>query len=198
MEQHFFKKCQIKEMIEMENRRIKLTKRLINESFIELLQAKPFNKISVKEICDNADINRTTFYNYYDDQYDLLSNIEDNFINDINTLLKKYDFFNSNRVNVDTMLLEILNYIKDNKLIFLSLFETYDANFINRIVNVLGEAFIKMLQKGKGLNKKEAEYELYYVVYGILNVIRQWLLNDKKTSSKELVQIIFKINNYNN
>ena len=182
----------------MENRRIKLTKRLINESFIELLQAKPFNKISVKEICDNADINRTTFYNYYDDQYDLLSNIEDNFINDINTLLKKYDFFNSNRVNVDTMLLEILNYIKDNKLIFLSLFETYDANFINRIVNVLGEAFIKMLQKGKSLNKKEAEYELYYVVYGILNVIRQWLLNDKKTSSKELVQIIFKINNYNN
>ena len=41
-----------------------LTKRLIREALLELLKTKSIQKISVRELCDAAGINRTTFYNH--------------------------------------------------------------------------------------------------------------------------------------
>lgn len=46
----------------MEDRRTRLTKRLIAESLIELIKTKPVDQISVSELCRQADINRATFY----------------------------------------------------------------------------------------------------------------------------------------
>ena len=53
-----------------EDRRIRITKKAIKESLIELLQEYPIAKISVKMICESADINRSTFYAHYNDQSD--------------------------------------------------------------------------------------------------------------------------------
>ena len=58
-----------------ENRRAAYSKRVIKESFVELLDNKPLSKISVKEICEMADVNRCTFYSYYEDIYDLHNKI---------------------------------------------------------------------------------------------------------------------------
>ncbi|MBQ6120098.1 MAG: TetR/AcrR family transcriptional regulator [Clostridia bacterium] len=54
-----------------EDRRTAYSKKVIRESLLELMQDKPLNKITVKEICDRADVNRSTFYAYYEDIYDL-------------------------------------------------------------------------------------------------------------------------------
>ena len=56
--------------------RIRYTKMVIRDAFIGLLKKKPLNRITVKEICDIADINRATFYKYYSDPFDLLEKIE--------------------------------------------------------------------------------------------------------------------------
>ena len=60
------------------DRRTKYTKNIIKETFINLLEKKELNKITVSEICKIADINRSTFYRYYLDVYDLLSYTPDN------------------------------------------------------------------------------------------------------------------------
>ena len=57
------------------DRRVKYTKNIIKESFVELLRKKDINKITVSELCEKADINRATFYRYYIDVYDLLEKI---------------------------------------------------------------------------------------------------------------------------
>ncbi len=54
-----------------EDRRTLYSKRIIRESLFELMKEKPLNKISVTEICKTADVNRSTFYSYYTDIYDL-------------------------------------------------------------------------------------------------------------------------------
>ncbi|MFR8061046.1 MAG: TetR/AcrR family transcriptional regulator [Lancefieldella rimae] len=59
----------------MENQRIRLSKTLLKNALVHLLQKKPLNKISVLEICETAQINRTTFYMYYGSQTDLLIEI---------------------------------------------------------------------------------------------------------------------------
>ncbi len=54
-----------------EDRRSAYSKRAIRESLLALMQDKPLNKITVREICERADVNRSTFYAYYEDIYDL-------------------------------------------------------------------------------------------------------------------------------
>ena len=45
-----------------DNQRVRLTKRLLQDSLIELMKTKTIYKISIKEICELAEVNRSTFY----------------------------------------------------------------------------------------------------------------------------------------
>ncbi len=74
------------------DRRVKYTKMVIKNSLVKFLKEKPISKITVKEICEDADINRATFYAHYTDQYDLLQRIENEIIDDINLYLSEYNF----------------------------------------------------------------------------------------------------------
>lgn len=56
--------------------RVRYTKMRIKEAFLEKLREKPVNKITVKELCDMAEINRATFYSHYSDPFDLLEQLE--------------------------------------------------------------------------------------------------------------------------
>ena len=63
----------------MEDNRVRYTKRIIKEKFLELLENKSINKITVTELCLNCEINRATFYRYYDDVHDLMNKLERKF-----------------------------------------------------------------------------------------------------------------------
>ena len=63
----------------MENQRIRLSKKLLKNALLELLREKRIDKISISELCSAAQINRTTFYKYYGNQYDLLAEMEQDF-----------------------------------------------------------------------------------------------------------------------
>ena len=65
------------------DRRVKYTKKVIKETFLNLLETKDISQITVKEICEIADVNRATFYRYYLDIYDLLEKIEEDLIEDL-------------------------------------------------------------------------------------------------------------------
>ena len=56
--------------------RVRYTKMIIKKSFISLLKERPINKITVKAICEMSEINRATFYKYYNDPFDLMEDIE--------------------------------------------------------------------------------------------------------------------------
>ncbi len=83
------------------DRRVRYTKMVIKQSFIKLLKQKSISKISIKEICEDADINRATFYSHYKNQYDLLKQIENETINDINQYLSSYDSKSKNYIPFD-------------------------------------------------------------------------------------------------
>ena len=74
-----------------ENQRIMLTKQLLQTAFLKLLQLKPIHAISIRELCAEAGINRTTFYYHYGSQYDLLADISGRFLDSIARCLKDAD-----------------------------------------------------------------------------------------------------------
>lgn len=69
------------------NARIRYTKFAIRNAFLELLRKYSIEKVTVAEICRIAEINRATFYRYYDNQYDLLSNLENEMFEEIKSSL---------------------------------------------------------------------------------------------------------------
>lgn len=62
--------------------RVRYTKMVLQEAILKILQDKPIDKVTIKEICDEAEINRGTFYLHYTTPYDLLKEIENKFIED--------------------------------------------------------------------------------------------------------------------
>lgn len=75
-------------MRESADRRIMMTRKLLRDAFLKLLQEKPVHAISVKELCDAAGINRTTFYNHYGSPYDLLDELSESFLSSISERLE--------------------------------------------------------------------------------------------------------------
>lgn len=67
----------------MTDKRILKTKKALKQTLMDLIKEKPFRKITVKEICDKANTSRITFYTYYDDKYDLLSDLVRDFESEI-------------------------------------------------------------------------------------------------------------------
>ena len=63
--------------------RIEKTKKSIINSFIELRSKKELEKITVKELCEKAQINKSTFYSHYHDIYDLSEQLETEVVNSI-------------------------------------------------------------------------------------------------------------------
>lgn len=94
-----------------EDRRVKYTKKAIKDSFLKLFETKPLEKISVTEICNNADINRGTFYSHYSDPYDLKKSLEDEFLETVKARILEYTDNGQKKITTA----QTLCILKDNK-----------------------------------------------------------------------------------
>ena len=67
---------------------VKKTKKAFANSLVQLAKNRQLNKITVKEICENAELSRNAFYFHYEDINALIRDIEDSVIADIECILK--------------------------------------------------------------------------------------------------------------
>ena len=67
-------------MQKKENRRVTMTKQLLKDALVSLLEKNDIYNISIRELCEAADVNRSTFYKYYGSQFDLLADMENDLI----------------------------------------------------------------------------------------------------------------------
>lgn len=70
--------------------RVRYTKLTIRNAFLDLLKKYPVEQITVSEICRIAEINRATFYRYYENPYDLLSAQENEMFDEIQASALEY------------------------------------------------------------------------------------------------------------
>lgn len=75
-----------------EDRRVRKTKKAIHDVFCEMAKEKKLNEITIKELCAQADINKSTFYLHYRDIYDLASTIQTALVNDICEIINEYSY----------------------------------------------------------------------------------------------------------
>ena len=90
------------------NQRIRLTKTLLKNALKEMLMEQDIYRISIRDLCDKAGINRSTFYKYYGSQFDLLSEMEHDFLDGITAFLMEGDGKDNEPLE------QVLRYLEQN------------------------------------------------------------------------------------
>ena len=173
----------------------------MNNALIYLLDKKDFEDITVKEICQTASVNRSTFYLHYDNTYDLLKETIDNLYKDF---YSRYDSsFNMDRINnksEDDLFLitpkylnPYLSFVYDNKKIFkLMYFKNEVFNGRNMYDEWLNKIFKPILSKFNVNNEEEQSYIMLFHLQGLIGLIMEWVKNDCKMPIDDLINVIQK------
>lgn len=177
------------------DRRIKYTKMVLRESLVKLLKQKHITKITVKEICDQADINRATFYAHYSDPYDLLRQIETGLLNDINEYLAGFSFSIDDGTGSVQILQKIFEYIKENaEVCSVLLSDKGDIAFQQEVMMIVQNKCISEWTK-KSVHKEVAEYLYSFAITGSVGVVHKWLKEGMKQSPREMAAMLINMTN---
>jgi len=181
-------------MKDMKNdRRIKYTKMMLKQSLVKLLQEKPISKISIKEICETADINRSTFYVHYADQYDLLRQVVNETLQDINTYLDNYNFKVYEPESFQIMNL-IFEYIVENaELCKVMLGENGDISLQKEIMMIVQRQGMKELAGNKTIDSNTLEYMYIFGVNASIGIVQKWLQSGLKQSARDMADLVTKL-----
>ena len=176
-----------------DDRRVKYTKMVLKDSFINLLEKKNISQITVKEICEKADINRATFYSHYTDVYDLLKKTENELLENVNVyLLQLYN--KGKNVNETELTEKIFAYIKENaKLCRLLLSERGDLSFQKKIMILVYDKIINDLTDNSNISKEDAEYVYSFAITGCVGLVQKWLDEDMKKSPRFMSEMVLKL-----
>lgn len=166
--------------------RIKKTHKLLVEALFKLLKEKPFEKIKLNEICEEAMIHKTTFYNHFEDKYDLLkfaiTELQKNMLNQMNDT---DDFFNY-YLNLAYI---YMKHIKENK-------EFYYAVFFDEKNSICLDIFYNLFTKdiedklNKIYNKIPINYLSHFYFSGVFEVVREWFRKGMKEDEQEIVNYL--------
>jgi len=177
------------------NRRVKITKMLLTESFLHFLSEKPLHKITIKEICEYADLNRSTYYTYYMDPYDQLRKIEADIMTDMSVYVDRIEIADEEvSMNQLQTLKAILEYIQSKKYVFKVLLGEYgDTKFERNLLSFFGE---KIFQKGyfdeKSIKKRAFQY--IYAATGSFGMIIQWITGEEDIDIDTMAKWIVDVN----
>lgn len=173
------------------DRRTLKTESAIKEAFISLLKEKRFETITVKELTDRADIHRATFYDHYEDIYNLYRVMVGDILDDIADIYAKkqpntyYEFYS-----------EIIDYISQRlelaRHVFINSRVDHNTTMLYEITSYLVDMTKKLWMNEYGIEEinLKLEYQAYYRVYGIIALVGHWISSDYSMPAEDLKKLI--------
>lgn len=168
------------------NSRYKNSSEKIETAFLSLILNHNYEDISISQICEHANINRSTFYCHYDDINDLIIKIESKFAKSMGSI------FNLGLRQTNEAFVEMFRFVKENKYFYKS--------FLNIPYQTLAETNAKTETlsnvKEKGAVQVNSDIELFYRASffgaGIKEMCKLWLNRDCKETPEEMAYILYK------
>ena len=170
------------------NLRFQQTERKIRDIFLELLKKKELSKITVREICCLANINRTTFYLHHEDIYGLMQCIESDMYHYFNAIFtspgKKYC--------LRERFLQLFSFIKEHQdfyRVFLS--SQYRPSIFDYAVLSVSDIRLQEFMRQSEINRiSEYEYCQTFFLAGLTAFIQKWLNGGCLESEEELLHLL--------
>ncbi len=166
------------------DQRVRYSKMVIKNVFIEKLREKAIDKITVSEICQQAEINRATFYKYYENPYDLLDKLEWELIDELEQKL-----ISEGTTEFSEVIKVVLTQIRDNHDIYnLLMSDSVDSEFRNRIFAHCYDYNIKTINKiFASLTEEKREWIYYFIAEGCNGILTRWLMSGMTMPIDEVV-----------
>lgn len=182
----------------------------MDSALMEILKTKSFEYITVSEICKKAGVNRSTFYLHYENTHDLLEetirNMTDNFISYFvpDGKILPINFEENQKEKLvfisEEYLMPYLLYFKENRKIFLTVFENGKLFGFEEIYEKLFDNIFNPILDVFKYPENERKYVMAFYLNGINSIIMEWIKEDCVKPEKEVVKIIndciFGLNNH--
>lgn len=172
----------------------------MDEALITLLEKKDFEYITVKEICDTAGVNRSTFYLHYENTSDLLQETA-RYI--VDKHLKYYgidnqrislQFENCKRDELlfitDEYLTPYLTFIKENKRLFKVSIKRFHSMRMDEVYGKMFENIFSPILACFCVPEAERSYVMKFYLTGVFAVINEWLDKDCSDDMKTIIKVI--------
>ena len=176
-----------------ENQRVRLTKKMLKDSLIRLLFKESIHKLSVTQICEDAQINRTTFYKYYGSQYELLEEMESDVLAQLTTHLNLLDLdAEDSSFDNTAQLVRTMSFINDNiDLCRLLLNNNVDPEFPEKLLLTLKNIphLISHQLSGKYTDEEYA-YIFDFMISGGFSFIRKWINKENRETPEEIAILL--------
>ncbi len=171
----------------------------MDEAFLKLLSHKEFEYITVKEICKEAGVNRSTFYLHYETVGDLLDEtLEyingkfDSYFIDARIDVSKISSLPLNELCLITpeYLTPWLTFIKENKRLFKTFLMRHDTLKISSMYKKMFEGVISPILSRFNVDKKDHEYTFLFYVEGIVGIAKKWIREGCNRPTEEIISVI--------
>ncbi len=166
-------------MEQKENQRIRLTKTLLTDALLKMLQEQPMHAISIQDLCEKAGINRTTFYHHYGSQYDLLNDIANRFLSRIADHLAEADA--DSRESVQERVTLVFQYLEDNlSLSRLLLNSNADPTFAEKLFALpkISDLMNASLKNCDHPGKRHAI--ISFAIHGSYHLLQEWINSEQR------------------
>lgn len=172
------------------DRRVARTKKTIKNAFAELMSEKEISEITVKDIAETADVNRKTFYNYYNSVYDIVNEIENELVLAFDNVLSNIDFKQEmkNPYGIFEKLTGVINQDFDfySRLMKMN----HNANLMQKLYVALKDRMKASFLSQTDIEEPRLDIVVNYMISGMLSVYQSWFNSDRAESIEELSKTV--------
>lgn len=169
------------------NQRVAVTKRMVKEGLVRMLEKKPLEKVNITELCQEAGINRTTFYRYYELPRDVLTEMQNEFFEETFEHFQKPLTVNG----IKHLFVCLSEHAELVKLFFRYNSDMDWTNIFTQIYYSFPE--MKMTKAFQNLDENSAKLLSTYLAGGAYFLARQWIMEDIPMPPEEVAAIALNI-----
>ena len=172
----------------------------MDDAFLRLLEKKSFEFITVKEICAEAGVNRSTFYLHYETIADLLSESVERMNEQFRAYMQRDSkaFIEGIRDRPTRELYLItpeylkpyLNYVRENRRLLRTALENAAALQLEKSYAGMFQYVIAPILDRFGVPENDRGYLMAFYMNGLVAIVGEWLKNDCRDSVDHLVSVI--------
>ncbi|WP_419568138.1 TetR-like C-terminal domain-containing protein [Ruminococcus sp.] len=171
------------------DRRVRKTKAALRHGLAVLTKKKSIKEITVKELVEEVDINRSTFYLHYTDIYSMVAELESELLEEFKNAIDLYPPTNSEE-EMCRFFEHIYNILNDNREICVALVsENGDISFIRQVETFVSERIKKIFESGMVKNVYDVRYVFDFCISGGMGLFKHWLTDENALEPAHMAKI---------
>ena len=180
-------------MKEKTDLRIIKTKKILFDTLLKLMKKKNFEKIKISDICEEALINRSTFYAHFEDKYELLMALFEEQKVSLLEKLEDNDNTNFSKEYLMELLNILINHIDENREIYSAILSNNrNGILIDFLIDVIERDVSDRLKDNNDIKNSNLPLDIIVKFYagGLINIGMAWLTSKEKYNKEQLLSYI--------